>query len=99
MIDIILIVVAFISIVISYLSFCHFNKNSSPTTKDANSKIELLRGEKVIINKKSNRKRKSIPKKIEKMSFDNPIYLHQKAKENNLSVGELLLAVRINSLK
>lgn len=99
MIDIILIVVAFISIVISYLSFYHLNKNSSPATKDANSKIELLRGEKVIINKRSNRKRKSIPKEIEKITFDNPTYLHQKAKENNLSVGELLLAVRINSLK
>lgn len=99
MIDILLISVAFISVAISVFGFYYLNKTNSKTSTLDSEKIQLLREEKVLVNKRRIRKRKAIPKNIQKLSTDNQMYLHQAAKENRLSVGELILAAKINSLK
>lgn len=98
MIDLILLIVALISIVISVLGFRYLNK-SNQQISNGDDVIQLLRQEKLQLNKRQNRKRKALKKELEKISTFNSIEIYQTAKKNGLSVGEILLASKINSLK
>lgn len=98
MIDLILLIVALISIVISVLGFRYLNK-SNQQISNSDDLIQLLREERLNFNKKSSRKRKALKKELEKISTINSIEIYQTAKKNGLSVGEILLASKINSLK
>lgn len=98
MINLILLIVALISIVISVLGFRYLNK-SNQQISNGDDVIQLLRQEKLQLNKRQNRKRKALKKELKKISTINSIEIYQTAKKNGLSVGEILLASKINSLK
>jgi hypothetical protein len=100
MIDVILIVVAFISTLFSVFGYKYLlTKGNSTNISDTEKVIDLLRTEQLRFNKKSSNKRKIIYKEIEKISGADIIEIYHTARKNRLPVGEILLAARIKSFK
>ncbi|GEM_PF-5963095 len=99
MIDVILIIIGSISVVATIIGFKSLNKTNSDFSEDEAKKIQLLREEKLISNKKSFKRKKSIAVNIKNINNIDQKLIYQTAREKRLPVGELLLAARINSLK
>jgi hypothetical protein len=97
MIDVLMIFIALISLIISALGFIHLNKQKN--SENDEKILQLIREEKIVSYNKSNRKRKSILNKIKKINTENEKVIYQSARKNRLSVGEILLATKINSMK
>lgn len=99
MIDIILIIIGSLSMILVVIGSVYLNKSNSEFSEKEVKAIQLLREEKLIAINKSFRKKKSIPAKIKNLNNQDQNFIYKTAREKKLSVGELLLAVRINSLK
>ncbi len=99
MIDTILIIVGFLSMLSAVIGYLYLNKNSEGNFDIESDKISLLREEKLYSKKKSHRRKKSPVKEIKELEIFDQEVLYQTAREKRISVGELLLAARIHSLK
>lgn len=99
MIDIILIIIGSISIILAGIGSLYLSKSNSDYSEKELRAIQMLREEKLLTNKKSFKSKKSVPAKIKNLNNLDHNFICKIARDKKLSVGELLLAVRINSLK
>jgi hypothetical protein len=99
MTDIILAAIGLVSFLLAVFGSIYLSKKNSDSIGKEEEIIKLLREEKVSTNRKFHKKRKSVPGIVFKLNSDNTDLIYQTAREKKLSVGELLLAARINSLK
>lgn len=99
MIDIILIIIGSLSMLLVVIGSVYLNKSNSELSEKEVKAIQMLREEKLLSNKKSFRKKKSFPSNIGCLNNQDQNFICKTAREKKLSVGELLLAARINSLK
>lgn len=97
MIDLVLIFLAVISLLTALFGIKYYDRLNN--SMDKNNLLSLLHFERNKSNKRSNRRREIILKETKKISTNDLNNLYQIAKKNRLSVGEVLLAVKINSYK
>lgn len=99
MIDIILIIIGSLSMLLAVIGSIYLSKSNSGYSQKEVKAIQMLREEKLILNKRSSKKKKSISTKIIGLKNQDQNFILKTAREKKLSVGELLLAARIKSLK
>jgi uncharacterized protein YpmB len=99
MIDIILIIIGSLSMLLAVIGSIYLTKSNSELSEKEVKAIQLLREEKLLSKRKSIKKKNFVPLKINGLNNQDQNFIYKTAREKKLSVGELLLAARINSLK